>query len=536
MSLLKQTNENIELVLNEIDQLSLVFDVNSELSIEMDSILGNAAYTYKSNIVSKVLNQFLSADQNARSYIQSIYIYYDFFGDQFYSSVTGKTDMNGYYDNSWYDSYRNQDAQKNLWTEAREIKPYGFEQKSTGIISIYHRMLTRKGVIVLNILPQHINTILKNTVPLPEQNLIIINENKQVLFSNTDSSALLNLTYDQINKSGKEFSTIAASGKTYVVSQFQSQRYGWKFISITPQRLLYSFPSRLKSLMMLLLFTASIIGLGLTYYITNKNYNQISNIISILDFAENGKPLPPLPEHIRDEYSYIINNILKTFIEQSYLKVTLSEKKYRMRAMELMALQGQINHHFLFNTMKTIYWKSFALTSSSNVVCEMIENLSDILSYSLESAEKAVDLALEIKTAQSYVDIQKVRYQDKFNVIWEYDEELMKYNVMKLVLQPLIENSIYHGFIEKTGKNKIKIKIYLSGSNIVIVVIDNGIGIDADALRKIRGKLTVDGNYSEHIGLFNVNKRLKVMYGEEFGLKIRSKRNSGTAVYVTMPI
>lgn len=535
ISLLKQTKENVELVLNELDQLNLVFDVNSEISTSMDSILDNTEFTYESNIISNVINNFLSADQNARPYIQSIYIYYDNFGDSFYSTTNGKTNLAGYYDSSWYQSYLNQDSHKMLWTEEREFKEYAFENKTTKIISIYRRMLSRKGVIVLNILPQYINSILRSNVPLPEQNLFIMNENKQILFSNTDNDYLEYTPFDRINKSNSDFFTIKIANQNYIVSQLQSQRYGWTYISIISQRSLYRLPSELAKLMLMLLFAAFIIGLVLTYYITNKNYKQVSNIINILDSAESGKPLPPLPERIKDEYSYIVNNILKTFVEQSFLKVTLSEKKYRMQVMELIALQSQINHHFLFNTMKTIYWKSFALTDGPNVVCEMIENLSDILSYSLESIYKTVTLESELKSTQSYIDIQKVRYKDKFDVKWEYDNNILECRVIKLLLQPLIENSIYHGLIEKTGRGGIKVRIQLSDSHIIIAVIDNGIGLNAVALQELRQKLMSDGDYSQHIGLFNINKRLKLMYGEEYGIKIRSSSNLGTVVYINIP-
>lgn len=309
----------------------------------------------------------------------------------------------------------------------------------------------------------------------------------------------------------------------------------WQYISIIPQYTLYGFSLQLGKLMILLLLVSFVIRLVLTYYITKKNYNQITNIINILNSAENNKELPPLPDPSKDEYNYIINNILKTFIESSYLRIALSEKKFKMKAMELMALQSQMNPHFIFNTLKTIYWKSFALTNGFNEVSEMIDNFSDIIQYTLTDPGKSITLETEIKNTESYINIQKIRYKDKFDVFWEYDKKVLGCSVIKLLFQPLIENSICHGIINKDGFGEIKIKIIHRESSIRISIIDNGIGIEKDKLMTIRKNLKDNSDNFEHIGLYNTNKRLKLSYGDEYEVKIRSKYGLGTAISITIP-
>ena len=536
LNLLKQTRENVELVLNELDPLSLIFDNNAGVYIMMDSILKNDALTSEEVSSMKILNGFLNAPQNARPYIHSIYIHFDSIENKFYSSSDGVSMISSYIDSSWYDSYKHQHPDKRVWAESRYIKQYSFEQNPQRIVTIYRRIEARQGVIVLNIVPRYIENIFNNLVTLPEQSLMVLNENGQIIFTNNRADHVRDLDLSAINRSKDSFVTLSSSGESYTVSQVHSSRYGWKYVSIIPQSALYQVPIKLSEVTFVLLVLSFILGLALTYYLTRRNHGQISNIISIIDSAESGKPLPPLPDRIRNEYGYIIHNILKTFIEQSYLKVSLSERKYKMKTMELTALQSQINPHFLFNTLKTIYWKSFGLTGRQNEVSEMIENLSDILNYSLGSPEKTVKLEKEIRTTQSYIDIQKVRYKDKFDVLWEYDREVEQVEVIKLILQPLIENSIYHGIKEKDGCSLIKIKISRIPGFIIIGVIDSGLGIHKDTLKKIRERLKEEGEYSEHIGLFNTNKRLKLTYGEEYGLSIRSKYGAGTAVYMKIPL
>ncbi|GAA3413325.1 sensor histidine kinase [Paenibacillus hodogayensis] len=534
-SILKQTKETIELVLNEIDQLSLVYDTNADIGFEMDAILQSNSATYERNAVTKVIKGFMNADPSARPYIYSIYVYYDSAGSRFFSSSEGIANLNQVSDNAWYASYRNQAADKTFWTEAREIKRASFDEKPLQLLTIYHRMSSRNGVIVLNILPHYIENILTSITPLSDQSLLIMNADDQVIFQNSNTALLQDIDLNRISKSPLDFFTMTFASGSYIISKHESDRYGWKYFSIVPQHTLYEFPSKLGKLMLMLLAAAYVIGLGLAYFITRRNYRQISRIVRILDLAENGGPFPQMTTRIKDEYSYIINNILKTFIEHSFLKIALSEKKFRMQAMELTALQAQINPHFLFNTLRTIYWKSYGLSGKRNEVSDMIENLSDLLDYSLSKPEERVTLEEEIRRTISYTDIQQIRYKDQFDLVWDIDDDVNRYTVIKLILQPIIENSIYHGIREKEGKSLIKVKAFAVKDRLHISIIDNGAGIAPENMKIIREKLKDSEEDSEHIGLFNTDKRLKLNYGEEYGLQIRSKPGWGTAVSMVIP-
>jgi len=535
IKLLNQAKENVELVLSQINNLSLIYDTNTDIGFEMDSIFQNTPSTYESNGIIKIIKGFMKADSIARPYIYSTYVYYDSADKNFFSSIDGIATINEVIDNSWFQNYKKKDRNINLWTETRKIKQYAFEEKPFQVISIYRRTLSRRGIIVLNILPGYIENILKNATPLADQSLLITNEDNEIFFKNSNIPYLKDIDLTKILKSPSDFFTMKFAGDYYIITKLQSKNYGWKYISIVPQHTLYELPLKLSSIMVMLLIAALIIGIILAYYITSKNSKQIYNIINILDSAEKGQPLPPLPDRIKDEYSYIINNILKTFIESSFIKIALSEKKFKMRTLELLALQSQMNPHFLFNTMKTIYWKSFSLTDGPNDVSEMIENLSDILNYSMGDPDKTVTIETEIKRTESYINIQKVRYKCKFDVIWEYDKEVLEYEVIKLLLQPLIENSIYHGIKGKEGFSLIKIKILILGSVIRFAIIDNGLGIKYDRLREIQCKLHEEGEFQQHIGLFNTNKRICLKYGDKYGITIRSKYGLGTVIYITIP-
>jgi two-component system sensor histidine kinase YesM len=417
----------------------------------------------------------------------------------------------------------------------RNIQKSSYDGGSKKVISIYMRFLNSKGVIVLNILQDYFKSTFNSLVLLPDQSLLVLNEDNQLIYSNKEQDYIDNLNLQSFSEKGDFNKTIIADKRKYTVNQITSSLYNWKFILVTPRTSFYQMPFKISGMAGLALIISFLLGLAFTFYITQKNYSQLKRILSILESAEDGRPLPAYPDRIKDEYGYIMHNMLKTFIEQSYLKMQLSEKKYKLKLMELMALQSQINPHFLFNTLATVSWESIIHMGKDNHINNMIENLSDILRYSLENPNETVTLKKEIENTKNYIEIQKFRYMDKFGVIWKCDDNIEDLKVTKLILQPLIENSIYHGIKEKESRSCIKIKISTDLKYINIAVIDSGIGMTKAEVQEISERLNTDEERYEHIGLYNINKRLKLIYGAEYGLKIRSKYGLGTAVYIRMP-
>ncbi|MDF2959566.1 MAG: integral rane sensor signal transduction histidine kinase [Paenibacillus sp.] len=536
VNLLKQTKENIELILNETDPMSLVYGNDLKIIETLSSIMKSGSLTHEELISYEILKIFLSAPANARPYIDSFYIYLPNDNGRFISSKQGLSELKNYYDTEWYGQFIHQDKHVKQWIEPRAVRPFSFEASPTKIVTIYQRISSIDGVIVLNIWPAYIENILKSLSTFPEQSILVVNENNQIIFSNRQPDYLKDLKLETNPKPEQAIYTVEAANESYTVSQLNSARYGWKYISIVPQRVLYQVPFTIIQITVLLLLVSFVLGFVLAFYFTKSRYKQISNIIHIIDSAENGSPLPALPDRVNDEYGYIIQNILKTFIEQSFLKIQLSERRYKLQVAQLTALQSQINPHFLFNTLETVNWETIALTGRPNQVTKIIDNLSEILRYSLTNPEEQVSLKTEIKNLKSYIEIQKYRYEDKFDIIWDYDPKVIGCRVMKLLFQPFIENSIYHGIKEKEEHCLIKIRIKLAGAHLHIAIVDNGLGMNKDTLQMIRNDFENEKDYSERIGMFNTNKRLKLAYGEEYGVVIRSKEGYGTAVYMKIPI
>lgn len=536
VNLLSQTKENIGLILSELDSLTLNFSSNPRIAKNLKDILNKQSLTLDDKVSITEIRSFIDAPANARSYIDSIYIYLNNDKNKFMTTTDGLVDLKNYYDTSWFQTYINQKSSNEIWVEPRAIKRYEFEKEATGVVTMYRRLfpsaIKKDGAIILNIRTDYIEKqLIALDIPYT-QCILVLNENNNVIFSNNRLHLIDKNILSEVEKSVTPNFLISSDFDSYTVSQLEYPRFGLRFISIVPHSTLYSMPILIRRVTIILLFVSFALGLILAIYFTNKNYKQVSNIISILDSAERGYALPQLTSQIKDEYTYIVQNIIKTFVEQSYLKVQLSERKFKQQAAELLALQSQINPHFLFNTMETIYWGVIQIVGKPTWVNTMIENLSDILKYSLESPTHLITLDQEIKNTTSYIAIQRFRYDNKFDVIWEYDEELNNYKIIKFILQPLIENSIYHGIKEKDGKSLIKVKILKFESYLAISVIDNGLGIPKETLINIRRKLKEDQQYSDHIGLYNTNRRLKLTYGDKAEIKVLSKSGKGTIIRI----
>jgi len=542
-NLLKQVKENIELAFSELDSLSLHFNTNPEVSLNLKKLLKSNSMSMEETELLRSVKNIISAPANARPYIHSIYVYYDNNKDRFLTTNEGITNLDYYYDIEWYNDYQLQkkDSLK-VYTKKRTITQYSFEEKPYEVLSIYRWLISPgskkiDGVIVLNIRSSYINNLLSNLKTFPDQCIFIIDKNNEIIAANGVIDYIKNTDINHINQTYQSTFETKINGKIFSVFQTDSGRYDYKYVSIVPHETLYQLPIKLSTITFLLLILSLILSVTMAYYFAKKDYSHIYKIYNIVKHAESNKALPPLPTVVKDEYDYITSNILKTFIEQSYIKLQLSEKKYRLESMQLLALQSQINPHFLFNTLETISWKVFRLTGGYNEANKMIENLSDILKYSLQSSKETVRVEEEIHNAKSYIDIQRIRYKNKFSLIWDVDEECMKIRIISMLLQPLIENSIYHGIKEKVTESLIKIRIARNIETLKITVIDNGLGMNAEDLKKIKIKLNNIGEYStNNIGLLNTYQRLKLAYGEESKLTIRSKRNLGTVIHITIPI
>ncbi len=236
----------------------------------------------------------------------------------------------------------------------------------------------------------------------------------------------------------------------------------------------------------------------------------------------------------------IIDCIKKSSVEDSNIesqKLSPSENTWEI---EYKMLQSQINPHFLYNTLDSI--RSEALKYNENEIANMIEKLSRFFRYSISSTGDFVKISEELNHINDYYYIQKFRFEDRLNLEIEIEEEELKEcYIPKMTLQPLIENAITHGLENKLSPGLITIHIFGTKEKVYIQIKDNGVGIETDLLRNINEKLSSSDIKFERlsrksgIALLNVNARLKMFFGHDFGLNVKSLINIGTTMEIIVP-
>lgn len=230
-----------------------------------------------------------------------------------------------------------------------------------------------------------------------------------------------------------------------------------------------------------------------------------------------------------------LSRSLDTMIDQiNKLLEQVKTEQIRIRKAELELLQSQINPHFLYNTLDTIVW--LAEGGDRKTVVSMVEQLSDFFRTTLNEGKDVVTIYEELRHVNSYLGIQRVRYQDILSYSVEIPEALYEYTIPKITIQPLVENALYHGIKNKRGMGEIRITGEEKEGMMYLYVEDNGIGITEERLEQINDKIYGD-SYSENeiFGLHNVHERIRLCFGNEYGIKIESVYREGSKVTIMLP-
>ncbi|WP_457943665.1 sensor histidine kinase [Caproiciproducens sp. LBM24188] len=213
---------------------------------------------------------------------------------------------------------------------------------------------------------------------------------------------------------------------------------------------------------------------------------------------------------------------------------------------QYLALQNQINPHFLYNTLEGI--RGETLNAGLENVAKMAEALATFFRYTISNVENLVTLEDELTNVNNYYIIQRYRFGERLSLSVEYDAEnemeILSYKLPKLTLQPIVENSIYHGIERKIGNGNVHIKIETTATRLIITISDNGVGMTEERLREINDKLNrmtleyikPDSEAHSGIAAVNVNNRIKLLFGEEYGICMYSTANVGTDVEITLPL
>lgn len=466
-------------------------------------------------------------------YIDSIYIY----SEQTDTVIMDNNSipLSDLSDTDWINAYRAVTSPKG--TIIPRSKNNVYPQLITIIKPIYVAD-EKKGAIIMNINAQSIyNSMLYQQYKdgrlfflVNADNKIIISSELSYFNTYPDDIGLNTLT----TESNPKNSVYEINDKNYVVLSGDSTISDYKYISAYPLELYEHKLSTMKLQIIGILLLLMIIIFILAYVASVRSYSPLNEIISFLDNSQ--PPADSIEEEDKNELMYIINCIQTHINDKTKMAEILEERMKLLRKSQYDMLQTQINPHFLYNTLETINWMAYNMSNSENPVSKSLINLASFFRNTLTSGY-FVSIENEIKYTKEYVNILALRYGDLFDIEWDIDESILSYTIIKICLQPIIENAVYHGIKQKNDKCLIKIKGLCDDNNIILIVSDDGVGIEKDALDELNKTLSETSftNEKSHIGLSNVNQRIKIIFGDSYGIHVESTVGVGTDVYVTIP-
>ena len=400
---------------------------------------------------------------------------------------------------------------------------------------------TFRGVILINLNMNKITEICNSFQEKQENFICIINDKGELVYEQQNGRE--RFAFDEkenrqelntaLGKTKESCFRLNYRGEKYLVTRTDMKTTGWTLVSMVPYKSVMAETMAISGVMILAVAITLIVTLlllnriltgvvkplkKLEKYMVQVNPDNMDQRMEILTDDEIG--------HLSMKFNQMMDRIRN-------LKEQVIEEQEDKRKYELQALQAQINPHFLYNTLDSIIW--MAETNDSNIVA-MTEALAKLFRISLNKGNEEISLERELEHVKNYLIIQSMRYADKFTYEISAEPGVERCRTIKLILQPIVENCIYHGIKKKRGTGKITIRAYRREQNLIIEVSDDGCGMPEEICRKILSDEIESENISgSGIGVKNVNERIQLRFGKKYGLCYSSEEGVGTTVTYVLP-
>ena len=526
---LEQAYDNVNSVILSMKDVS--YSISKYEGIQYLNTRSSVQFDTTGNL--EIIKNLLSLIRASNDYVDSICVYLSKSEEFITDNGVYVTDQ--YQDNEWLEMYDRKMPNRTLIQARKKNGKYPY------LLTILTPINAGKdehiGAVVVNIdveeLGEYIGSGKYRNKDYSPMLLILDQQMEQLVYS--DEYRLLRedtITLEPIDNFTEKFSGIYELwGERHLVSGIFSEQDGLHYIYLSTMR---QFESQSMAITRLLLWVTVAIGgvcLILASLLAVWVYKPIRNTIRVLKdvalLTEWDKK-----EHV-DEMEAIQRSILSAKREQDDLNEQIQERIISLHNAQICALQSQINPHFLNNTLEAIGNAAALLMKGENKVTEMIYSLGMLMRISLSGENYLVPLEEELKHVELYVKLVDFRFRGRIKMLIEIPEDLKREKIVKLTLQPLIENAIEHGLAKKRTDGNIWIRGECQNDKIYIYVIDNGNGVSEEMLVKLRKQLEESAiNGSRHIGLRNVNQRLKLVFGEECGLRLSNVQEGGLCVTV----
>ena len=380
--------------------------------------------------------------------------------------------------------------------------------------------------------------ILSDNLALSGSVSYIINDRDSTVASSNDSlSGIYWLNYDSIEDafmSSNNFVEQNILGETVYAGFYSITEPKWYMVTILPSKPLIAQSNQLIFQLLAIYLAILIFAIILANFLARSITNRLSSVIMQMKKVRQGPPVPMESPQAHDEIGDLIDtyNYMTRKMEELIQKQAKASEDLRIA--EFNSLQAQINPHFLYNTMDMINWQ--ALQGHTAEVSTAVQNLSKFYKLTLSRKKGISTIEREEEHVSIYISLQNMRYHDSIDFISDIPDELMEYQIPKLTLQPVVENSILHGILEKETKSgTIVLTGWLEDTDIVLLVSDDGVGIPPEKMSTILSGAGQSSSGGTNIAIYNTHRRLQILYGQKYGLTYTSTPGQGTEVQIRIP-
>jgi len=523
----QKTKQNLEVILKLANDMSVILGSRSDIQSEIKS--ASTANSYEKDQINRMLRQLVSLQE----FVDGIYIIGD--NGKFFSS-NPEVDLDSVLERCQLPkNFRNRAV--TLFTNASR-NGYYVMNSSGNAISLISPILhdvtgEYRGVIIIDINYTYLRVAFLAASFEKAEKVMIVDKKGQILFSfpyNIDlgevivkNPELLDMDAVQIN--AKVF------GKDIIIVSDTIDYSDWKLIRIINTDKIYSSVNMLGKITIYIFMVFILVSLIASLLLSVSFTKPIVELNKNIKKVEKGDLSVAIKIDRKDELGELSASFNNMMVQIKNLINEKVEHQKKKSDMEFQILQAQINPHFLYNTLNSIKW----LAEIQNIenISEVTSAVINLLKYNISSKKVLVSLEEEIESIKNYVSIQKYRYGNNFDIEYCLDEKTLHLKILKFILQPLVENSIFHGFKNFKYGGKIKINSKVEGKFLVIEVVDNGSGIDDDKkdLIEKEGAKMYKGR-----GLNNVHERISLYFGPEYGITVKSEQNLGTSVILRLPV
>lgn len=532
--IIKQVNYDIDSYMDYMLNISSIIAANSDVSYYLYNTQQPEEELKEEK--ERILSQFKTI-RNSRNDIYNIAVVADNGRSILNEGEDQFTEYIDVREQSWYQAAL---STKNLIAISSSHVQNAIKSSYKWVITLSRPLVNYKtgendGVFFIDLNYNAISSLCSNNNIGGSGYIFILDENGNIIYHPQQQlmyGGLKTENIDEIMSSTKDHFQSEEGDKLYTISK--SDMTGWTVVGA-------AYTSELlknnKQAQMMYLLVAGVLllgGIAISSIISREITKPIRQLRDSMSMVEEGRfDKANVPVTASNE----VGSLSKSFNVMTERIHTLMEQNVyeqkQKRKNELKALQAQINPHFLYNTLDSIIWMSEA--GRNDEVVLMTSALARLFRQSISNDKEQVTIAEEIEYVRSYLTIQKMRYKDKLEYSIDVSPEINHVMIIKFALQPLVENAIYHGLKYKETKGNLSIRGYVRGKKAYITIADDGVGMEEAALEHIFDE-TKKEHKSNGVGVPNVQKRLKLYYGQEYGISYISRKGVGTVATVTVPL